>query len=133
VAIKRLQARGLSLAEVQARLLGLTDRKLSELARLPADGETAGPAGETVEAGRRRQAFWAVPPGPAAAAVESAAPRALTGVPLAEGVTLLLEAGRLPDEHDLEAVRAVAAPLLRLLRARRLLAGHEDTSKGETP
>jgi DNA-binding transcriptional MerR regulator len=133
VAIKRLQARGLSLAEAQARLLGLTDRKLAELARLPADGEAGGAAEETAEAGRRRQAFWAAPPGPAAAAVEPAAPRALTGLPLAEGVTLLLEAGRPPDEHDLEAVRAAAAPLLRLLRARRLLAGHEDTTKGETP
>ena len=59
VALKRLQARGLSLAEAQARLLGLTDRKLAELAQLPADGEDTPPAGETVEAGRRRQAFWA--------------------------------------------------------------------------
>src|SRR5437588_12315408 len=36
-AVKRLQAEGLSLAEVQARLVGLTDAALRELARLPAD------------------------------------------------------------------------------------------------
>src|SRR3954470_16526491 len=34
VAIKRLQARGLSLAEIQARLVGLTDSALAELAGL---------------------------------------------------------------------------------------------------
>jgi hypothetical protein len=45
------------------------------------------------------------------------------GVPLAEGVTLLLEAARPPDEHDLEAVRAAAAPLLRLLEARGVVPG----------
>src|SRR3954454_24575633 len=37
VAIKRLQARGLSLAEIQQRLVGLTDADLGRLARL-ADG-----------------------------------------------------------------------------------------------
>src|SRR5579859_7454093 len=36
VAIKRLQARGLSLAEVQSKLLGLTDAALARLADLPA-------------------------------------------------------------------------------------------------
>src|ERR1700730_4487154 len=35
VAIKRLQARGLSLAEVQERLVGLTDAALRQLANLP--------------------------------------------------------------------------------------------------
>src|SRR5207253_11468625 len=37
VAIKRLQANGLSLAEVQARLVGLTDAALRQSAKLPAD------------------------------------------------------------------------------------------------
>src|SRR6266542_6508786 len=36
VAIKRLQARGLSLAELQQRLLGLSDAALQKLAQLPA-------------------------------------------------------------------------------------------------
>src|SRR4051812_31055524 len=39
VAIKRLQARGLSLAEIQRQLVGLPDAALSRLARLPADFE----------------------------------------------------------------------------------------------
>ncbi len=41
-AVKRLQARGLSLAEVQERLVGLTDAALRELARLPADFDADG-------------------------------------------------------------------------------------------
>jgi DNA-binding transcriptional MerR regulator len=136
VAIKRLQARGLALAEIQARLLGLTDRKLAELAQLPRNGEApaATPEGDAGGTDRRGQAFWATPPAPAPTAADPAALRALTGLPLAAGATLLLEAARPPDEHDLEAVRAAAAPLLRLLRARRLLAaGREDTTQGETP
>src|SRR5271170_2857231 len=35
VAIKRLQTAGLSLTEIQARLLGLTDAALESVARLP--------------------------------------------------------------------------------------------------
>src|SRR5260370_30319007 len=39
VAIKRLQAHGLALAEVQDRLLGQTDAALAEVAQLPPDGD----------------------------------------------------------------------------------------------
>ena len=135
VAIKRLQTHGLSLVEIQARLLGLGDRKLAELAQLPPDGEAAPADGkEDAGAGRRGQAFWAASPAPVPEAPGPSALRALTAMPLAGGVTLLLEAARPADEHDLEAVRAAAAPLLRLLRARRLLAAEDgDTTKGETP
>src|SRR5215471_11847087 len=37
VAIKRLQARGLSLAEIQQRLVGLPNRRLEALAQVPKD------------------------------------------------------------------------------------------------
>src|SRR4051794_40389991 len=43
VAIKRLQAQGLSLEESQARLVGQTDAVLEEVARLPAGWEEAEP------------------------------------------------------------------------------------------
>src|SRR5437763_16140887 len=43
VAIKRLQARGLSLAEVQARLVGRTDRALEDLAQVPAGRQVRSP------------------------------------------------------------------------------------------
>src|SRR5436189_5524229 len=45
-AVKRLQAQGLSLAEVQARLVGLTDAALRQLARLPTDFDFDAPPTE---------------------------------------------------------------------------------------
>ena len=42
------------------------------------------------------------------------------GVGLAEGVTLLLAAGRPLHDDDVAALRAAAAPLLKLLHKRRL-------------
>src|SRR5438445_9892145 len=54
VAIKRLQAQGLSLAEVQGRLVGLTDIALQELAQVAADGKPA--TAKKQEEGRA--AFW---------------------------------------------------------------------------
>jgi DNA-binding transcriptional MerR regulator len=115
VAIKRLQAQGLSLADVQARLVGQTDAVLEEVARLPADwAQEAPPSLSRPNAEEdRRDGFWKTAPAP---------PReALLGVPLADGVTLLLRTGRGVDEHDLEALRVAAAPLLKLLEARHLL------------
>src|SRR3954462_14871472 len=49
VAIKRLQAEGRSLAEVQRRLVGLTDAALGRLARLP---DAAGASPDLVAPGR---------------------------------------------------------------------------------
>src|SRR5262245_220622 len=64
VAIKRLQARGLSLAELQTRLLGRTTGELEKLARIPEvpSADRAAPADE----GRRREAFWSAAPAPVA-------------------------------------------------------------------
>jgi DNA-binding transcriptional MerR regulator len=109
VAIKRLQAQGLALAEVQARLLGQTDAALEALAR-PAPGWDA----EDVPAAARREAaFWKEPP--AASAAEP-----LVGVPLAEGVTLLVRAARPLEGPELAALRDAAAPLLKFLAARQV-------------
>jgi DNA-binding transcriptional MerR regulator len=131
VAIKRLQAHGLSLGEIQARLVGRTDRALADVARLPegtARAEATAP--EADSDGPRRDSFWKEAPAP-----PSPGPASLVGVPLAGGVTLLLEAARLPDEHDLSALRAASAPLLRLLKTRRLTPGPpaEDTPRKEQP
>jgi DNA-binding transcriptional MerR regulator len=120
VAVKRLQANGLSLSEVQSRLLGRTDAALQEVARLP---DMPPPEGGAAPAPPRDGAFWKVEPAPAARpeAGGEGAVRPLLAVPLADGATLLLDAARPPDEHDLSALRTAAAPLLALLRARRLL------------
>lgn len=88
VAIKRLQARGLSLAEVQERLLGLTVASLAALARLPADIDatvarsdgSARARSKAVRAmaarqaaGDRAAAFWKATPSPRSVRVRDAA------------------------------------------------------------
>jgi hypothetical protein len=133
VAIKRLQARGLSLAEVQRHLLGLTNAALVRLARVPnlealAPGEAAGE--QTGERGS--DPFWAASPtpvpdpttqprgvDPAASPVPDDLP--WQGVPLGERALLLFEPSRPLKEEDLAALRSAAAPLLDLLESRRLL------------
>jgi DNA-binding transcriptional MerR regulator len=125
VAIKRLQARGLTLVEIQQKLLGLTDVALQRLAQVSpgtlADADT--PANAAEESPRREQ-FWRQPPAdfsPAQTNNETeAAPPLVQGVRLGEGVTLLLEASRPLDADDVEAIRAAAGPLLKLLEKRRL-------------
>ena len=74
-AVKRLQTEGLSLAEVQARLVGRTDAALRSLARLPADFDFEGAANgkPTAHANRRADRFWSDPPAP------PSAPRACLG------------------------------------------------------
>ncbi|MEV0229058.1 MerR family transcriptional regulator [Nonomuraea sp. NPDC050786] len=60
---------------------------------------------------------WA--PGQGAAHEGPAAP-VVTGVRLADGVRLVLDAGRVPSEEDVQAVLAAAAPLLAVLEEREL-------------
>src|SRR3954465_7057584 len=62
VAIKRLQARGLSLADLQKELLGRTNEELAEVARLPDPGELPGGPSTTPVPDRRTEAFWSSPP-----------------------------------------------------------------------
>jgi DNA-binding transcriptional MerR regulator len=139
VAIKRLQTHGLSLAEIQTRLVGMTAGALQKLAQLPA-GFDAGEDVKPQEASARDR-FWNAAPVDASHADEDGTGPAadsevwhLSGVPLAGGATLLLDSARPLDEHDLSALRVAAAPLVRLLKARRLLAADEGTphTKGES-
>src|SRR5271165_2046306 len=66
VAIKRLQARGLALAEVQRHMLGLTHAALRRLARLPdeATRPAEAPSEKAAMEERRPAAFWSTPPAP---------------------------------------------------------------------
>lgn len=133
VAIKRLQARGDSLAQVQQRLVGLTDAALRKLAQLPAT--TAGDSRPTVREREEptRRAFWSESPSVETTPAERSSAGSETEVsgaasanlawqtaPLEDGVLLLVEAARALDGEDLEALRAAAAPLLKLLHTRRL-------------
>jgi DNA-binding transcriptional MerR regulator len=144
VAIKRLQTRGLSLAEIQHQLLGATDATLHQIAQLPADLETSSPpappdaalADSTLES--REEPFWttlpALPPegemqppaGNDLDGQESGNDPPLQGIRLAEEVILLLPPARPIDEEDIPAVRAAAAPLLKLLEKRRLLRPRQE-------
>lgn len=123
VAIKRLQAQGLSLAEVQRRLFGLADPPLAELARLP-DGlaTTDRRADHEVTPSPRAESFWKEAPAPPGVrAKEPAHPPTLQGIRLDDDATLLLAAARPIDEDDLQAIRKAAGPLLRLLERRGLI------------
>jgi DNA-binding transcriptional MerR regulator len=142
VAIKRLQARGLSLAELQKQLLGLPDAELERLAQLPADLPKAGVPAEPRQptSNQRAAAFWSTAPAPVPEATEQALSRAengeplsgavvpLQGILLADDVTLLLGASRPLEPDDLEAIRVVAEPLLKLLDRRRLLGPRQERS-----
>jgi MerR HTH family regulatory protein len=120
VAIKRLQANGLSLQEVQQQLLGMLDRELEEIAQLPDLPE--GPTSAAVPDEPRRREFWkSVPPPAAEETPPPATPAVVQGVPLSDRVVLLLPLRRAPDAADIEAIHAAAGPLLHLLQRRRLL------------
>jgi DNA-binding transcriptional MerR regulator len=118
VAVKRRQAQGRRIAEIQQELAGAGDAALRAIADLPDDLPAP-----VAEQPTRPARFWAerpAAPQPAAApAVDRTAPALLTGVPLGGGAVLLLPAA--PDHDDLSAIAAAAGPLLDLLSARGLL------------
>jgi hypothetical protein len=155
VAIKRLQTRGLTLAEIQRELVGLPISALRKLAKVAASSVKASPetpAAEDSSAEERRPRgnFWTeMPAATAPSRAETVTSRLSeeTGAPAGEGgagpdpsleqqqalvpplqgvvldneVTLLVGACRLLEEQDLQAIRTVAAPLLKLLEKRRLI------------
>lgn len=143
VAIKRLQSRGRTLAEIQAELAGATDRTLQAIAALPtepsiaAGSSTPEPVSEAVSKAAR-QRFWADRPAVtsdvAATRDTDAAMRVADGVALvtairlADGVTVVLDPAGVPPTHltaeQLSALRSAAAPLLAEL-ARQLIT-HSD-------
>jgi len=134
VAVKRRQAEGRSLAEIQAELAGATDETLAAVARVP---ETL-PAPQAPAAAPGR--FWARRPGQPEPEPEPdpepdpgpggrggvVPPGGLVhGVRLAPGVTLLLEdAGRGPGPDDVTEILNAARPLLEELTRRSLCAYH---------
>jgi DNA-binding transcriptional MerR regulator len=141
IAVKRRQADGRTIAEIQAELTGAADQILESIARIP---ET--PA-ETSATRTPRPRFWTEPPSAttappsaaagspsAAAAPPSVAPAAtekhwppapsatvIHGVRLATGVTVLLDGGsRAPSPDDLAEITVVSEALLSVLRERGL-------------
>jgi DNA-binding transcriptional MerR regulator len=123
VAIKRLQAAGLSLGEIQQQLLALSSSALRKLARLPADLEmnpSRAPR-ESRESRPDRAAgpFWSAQPAEVPAAPSLV--QSLHGIPLGEDATLLLKTSEPLAAEVVEAIHAAAEPLLQLLESRRLI------------
>lgn len=140
VAVKRRQAQGRSLAEIQEELAGATDEALAAAAALrdgsvpegkrPAAAAAPGPAGR----------FWARTPAPEAPAPEAPGlaepapggraggrPGLVRGIRLAPGVVLLLEAaGHEPGPDEVTAIVNAAHPLLRALADRGLARPPEE-------
>jgi DNA-binding transcriptional MerR regulator len=151
VAVKRRQAAGTSLAEIQAELAGLTDEALAAIAGLPAPGPapatqaSALPAvGATAPVAAGLGRFWARQPQQAADDAPATStdqdrrdgpPGGLVyGLKLAPGATLLLEdANREPGPEDMTAIASAAGPLLRELASRGLGAFGPLASQPDNP
>jgi DNA-binding transcriptional MerR regulator len=144
VAIKKLQALGRSLAEIQRALTGQTDNELARIAQQDSRSEDpkSGPAPKL----RMTRDFWRQEPGEHAPSAQEenksdtvrsaeaqsssgGRPLALAGVPLCDGVTLLLAPSRPFEEKDLALIRAAAASLIDTLTHSRLI----DPREGGDP
>lgn len=123
VAIKRRQAEGRSLAEIQAELAGATDRTLRRVAAVPdalLAEDSKSPSEDAI-----RHRFWAEPPAAASSTTSDGGSDSVTmlaAVRLAGGALVLLprQSGR-PDVDDISAIQAAARPLLDVLADRGLL------------
>ncbi|MDP6112478.1 MAG: MerR family transcriptional regulator [Planctomycetota bacterium] len=111
VAIKKLQARGKTLSEIQEEIAGITTRELRNLADIPTQvSSTAKP---------RRREFWREAPAevtPGASSSPALPPsQALRAITLAPGVTLLLATERTPGVNESNDIHKAAEPLLNTL------------------
>lgn len=145
VAIKRLQARGLTLSQVQERLAGIGTAALETLANVPKEVGAVGsgePEGK-VRSTSRRADFWLSPPAAVSAAAHEdepvskqpessgdreqssvAQPVAYSGVELAPGVSLLIEGQHTSHDLDVVALRDSAIALIAHLTTRGILDPH---------
>lgn len=118
VAVKRRQAEGRTLAEIQAELAGAADDALAGVARVPADLLVMTDGTPPDLAPRPR--FWAAAaPTPAAVPAPAAGPPGLGGVALGRGAILVVPGQ--PTEDERAEIAAAARPLMQLLAERGLL------------
>ena len=120
VAVKKLQAAGRSLAEIQALLLGATDTRLVELAGLSVDQVRpeveVRPVGQFWKGHANGRSTVSSPDAGDTATSNDSVARLVHGVRVSDSVTVVLEAAeRIPDADDLAAIQEAAAPLLELL------------------
>jgi DNA-binding transcriptional MerR regulator len=119
LAIKRLQARGFSLVDIQQRILGVSDSQMAELAGLNSPSTTAdsSPIQQLPDIpSNEDEAFWKTAPATVALPASSSSEVVhRTTFRLAPGIELFVEGVLDLDEYDAAALRGAAAPLLKLL------------------
>jgi DNA-binding transcriptional MerR regulator len=131
VAIKRLQARGLTLADVQERVVGLSDASLRRIAGAEYGARTDPAPPPAAASAPRAERFWRVQSEPDEDQAKGQFP-SVQNIPLEAGLVLSLGAGRAMDEDDLRVIRMAAAPLIELLRLRGLIGiGPPQRKKGD--
>lgn len=132
VAVKRLQAAGKALVEVQQQLVGLTDAALEVIAKLPAD--IAPPVAEeslkevATPLAPAPAAFWSVAPAPVTALAPQGGARTLQLVRLSDGVSLVIEGSDPIAPEQAEALRAAAGPLLRIIQSQPSLTSDQEST-----
>jgi DNA-binding transcriptional MerR regulator len=126
IAIKRLQTNGLSLEEVQTKLLGASERELQKIAQIPSTSEAPQPALTPV-----RAPLWKLanedepsPQEPKRATI----PVLLPALLLRDGATLLLSSNkRALSADDLAAIQEAAKPLIKKLQELGLMTNDGDS------
>ena len=130
VAIKRLQAQGQPLAQVQRTLSAMDEHELLHLAALSHDAQAETLHTPHVDADHapapvRAKEFWTARPSEIAPPLPSLKEEpGLQSVALDAKALLVLTGERSLDPSDLEAIRVAAAPLVKLLKKRGLLGPH---------
>jgi len=151
VAIKHLQAQGLSLAAIQERVLGVSDAVLRRIVGPPGIRRRieapAAPKPGLEQSAARGASFWRLPAQPlavpaTASAFAGAPERAnreepvqkpgpagseIQTIPLGDGLLLSLLSRRGVEEEDLRSIRAAAASLIEVLKLRGLIDRDRDT------
>lgn len=132
LAIKRLQARGLSLVDIQQRMLGATDSQMAELAGLTSTSTAvdSSPVQQLPDIpANEDEAFWKTAPAAVALpALSSSEVEHRTTLRLAPGIELTVDGVLDLDEYDAAALRGAAAPLLKLLTKQYLPRGSRNPS-----